>query len=173
MDKILEIAHKKLTTIAYDKSLVEYVLWLDQEYYQNKRPEGLPTQIITRSVVAVGLFLLDKVSLNDGQRKVISTTLDAASYYVLYPEERTWEYYFAMATNSFPYGHGLGCYCINDIKKVGARSCGPGSGCISGAGVLLSQNQDEKMLFQAISEELIPWIEDGEDPVLIREIAKT
>jgi hypothetical protein len=65
----------------------------------------------------------------------LDATLGAARDVVEAPEgeggDDAWAAFFRAATGSYPFGPGDGCHCVD---ALGAKGCGPGSGCRSGAG---------------------------------------
>jgi len=166
---IKEIAIQKLSSDFKDNSLLDFVRWLDIEYSKEKQAmdQSLVNHIITRSIISFGYCVNEYKALTVKQFENIQKTIKAASAHVLFPNENNLNFYFAEATNSFPFGAGEGCY---SVEAPGAEDpCGIGTGCRSGAGSLLASELDAELIFAYIQRDLIPWLKDEFDPVLIKE----
>jgi len=85
---MIEIALKKLSAPTTENSIGDFVQWLDREYSKDKSLDGIPQQIITRSIIALGYHLIENTDLNTDQKQNISNTIKAASKYVLYPNKQ-------------------------------------------------------------------------------------
>jgi hypothetical protein len=162
-----QIALEKLAAPASKDALLDLIRWLDLEC-AGAAPESLPQQILTRAIVAAGFALAQK--RNFPATAPAMRTIDAAAQYCLAPTEHYFDCYFEAATASYPFGAGDGCYAIDEL---GYASCEPGSGCRSGAGSLYQMALDLSVdaVWQALTLELIPWLQGGVDPVQLRAAA--
>lgn len=161
-DLIRQTAVEKLSAPPSKKGLLEFISWIDREWVRGFSAVGMPQQILARAVIAVG-YELAKQEVPP----TVRATLHAAEAYVLDPSEERYADYTKLATASYPFGSGDGCYAISEI---GIEGCQPGSGCISGAGSLLSMSIDmgEDDLMQLIAAEVVPWLRGEGDPVAWR-----
>jgi hypothetical protein len=114
MDRDDEVARRSLRRLIYWFDIV------DDEW---------ATRALTRAVARAGRLLLARQEF--GPTHPVAATLAAAEAYLAHPSEEAYRSYFAAATRSYPYGAGEGCYRVED-----AETCGPGSGCRTGAGTL-------------------------------------
>ncbi|MFN8445839.1 MAG: hypothetical protein U0175_33925 [Caldilineaceae bacterium] len=144
------------------ESLLRLISWLDTECFGSPLV-SLPRQILARAVIAIGYRLIDKLGL-----PTIKATTEAAEFFALEPTPESFDVYLRAATNSYPFGAGDGCYAIHEIGFAG---CEPGSGCSSGSGCLYSSGLENDFVMQCIAGELIPWLENREDPVAQRWVA--
>lgn len=115
---------------------------------------GIAEQALARAVAAIGRPLL--AHCDDGLRASrVRATLAAAGAYARDPSDETGLALAVCATASYPYGPGDGCLAITDMDH-----CGPGSGCISGAGTLHATAWEigfgEAM--RVLAAELAPWL---------------
>lgn len=82
-----------------------------------------------------------------GQRQ--EDTVLAAEKYIVKCTEENWDAFCQSSTNSFPFGPGDGCYCV---EKTGIFGCKPGSGCRSGIGTLAFSSLLEEEVWTIIKE---------------------
>jgi hypothetical protein len=97
----------------------------------------------------------------------IDGVLEAAEAFALDPTEATHTAYQAAATSAYPFGPGDGCLAV---PELGEEGCGPGSGCVSGAGTLIqiAEVDGDERVAQAIVTELVAWLHGTADPVAER-----
>lgn len=162
MNPLLVTLQNKL--LDKNQNLSNLVQWMDEIYHEDKSFNGLPQQIITRAIIAVGYLLLDEGKLDDEQFLNIKKTINSASEFVLFPSVKNADQYFRDATNSYPFGLGEGCYSVNELGKN--KSCGKGTGCQSGAGSLMCTDKNSDLILKVINENLLPWISGEKDAVL-------
>lgn len=155
-----------LTNEADKNALRVLVEHLDIIHDEDKRSDGLPQQIITRCVIAMGFCVLDQISLDIVQSQNLKKTIEAGIEYVIYPNASNYDRYFHCATNSFPFGAGEGCHSIRENSAESADSCTVGSGCNSGSGCLIIYGIDNVVIYKAICADLVPWLKENIDPVL-------
>jgi hypothetical protein len=105
------------------RSLRRLIFWFDTIDNQ------WTTRALTRAVARAGRLLLAHQDF--GPEHPVAATITAAEAYLAHPSERAYLAYVAAATRSYPYGAGEGCYRVD-----GVETCGPGSGCGTGAGTL-------------------------------------
>ncbi|MFC0431401.1 hypothetical protein [Kutzneria buriramensis] len=86
---------------------------------------------LARMTAAAGRLLFRHKGWDDSHP--VARTLAAADAFVAGPSDDTYSEYVRVATNSYPFGAGDGCF-----KLPGYDSCEPGSGCTTGAGSLWS-----------------------------------
>lgn len=82
-----------------------------------------------------------------GQRQL--DTILAAEKYIVKCTEENWDTFCQSSTNSFPFGPGDGCYCV---EKTGITECKPGSGCISGIGTLAFTGLPDDYVWSIVNE---------------------
>lgn len=158
MSEIIEATIKRLSVNATDEALLDFIHWIDIEYAKKNNPKQHATinQIITRAIIALGHCMIENSKLNSTQLSGIQKTIEAASEYVVFPNQQNLDNYFFEATNSFPFGAGEGCYTVSSLVKT--EHCGIGTGCRSGAGSLYFHKLDNKIVFSIIKENLLPWL---------------
>ena len=88
-------------------------------------------QALTFAIAATGRLMIERQGVGDDHP--VARTLAAADTYLHRPTAETYQAYQLAATGSYPFGAGDGCYAME-----GFNGCGPGSGCRSGAGSLMS-----------------------------------
>lgn len=144
------------------ESLLQLVSWLDIECFGGP-PVSLPHQILARAVITIGHQLIHKLGL-----ATIKHTTEMAEIFAIEPTVENFNAYQHAATNSYPFGSGDGCYAVSE---TGFAGCEPGSGCSSGSGCLYLSGLENDFVMQCIADELIPWLENREDPVAQRWVA--
>jgi hypothetical protein len=157
-----EIILEKITAPPSRESLLNLVSWLDRECIVSKDPSSIPYQILVRSIIAVGYYLLN----DQGKIETIIETIRGGENYALNPTELNWSVFCNCATMSYPFGPGDGCFSIKELEN--GSTCKPGSGCISGSGSLASQGLNDSEVMTIIAEELLPWIIGNDDPLISR-----
>lgn len=157
-------ALQKLTSLSSKETLLDWISWLDLAC-ATASPVDLSMQLLTRSVVAAGWKLVEKQYLTENHP--VRRTIDVAEAYSLEPTEDHFDRYFHVATLSYPYGSGEGCYAV---AELGYSQCEPGSGCRSGAGCLyqIAIVIGFDVVSEGIVEELLPWLEGKADHIRLR-----
>jgi hypothetical protein len=167
-NNLKQIAIEKLSSPPTEASLLTLISWLDLAC-ATASPASFQKQLLTRAIAAAGYELVKKKNF-PADHPVIAT-IKAAEAYLLAPTDETFAGYFSAATNSYPFGAGEGCYAI---RELGYPGCEPGSGCMSGAGSLynIAHATGFEVVWQSITSELIPWLQDGTDPIALRKLTQ-
>jgi hypothetical protein len=102
--------------------------------------------LFTKLIVKLG-HRMQQSEAGLGQRQ--EDTILAAENYIVKCTEENWDAFCQSSTNSFPFGPGDGCYCV---EKTGIIGCKPGSGCISGIGTIAFTSLPEDEVWLIIKE---------------------
>lgn len=85
----------------------------------------------------------------------IDATVIAAIQFIEKPTEHNDLLFFEAATNSYPFGPGDGCFCVDN-----ASGHDTGSGCLTGSGFLwfIAEDVGHENVQKCLIADLIPWL---------------
>lgn len=112
-----------------------------------KDPDNIELKVLfAKIVVKLGLTIQHSKS---GLVQMQELTLLSAKEFLVKSTDENWEAFCQSSTNSYPFGPGDGCYCV---EKTGFSECKQGSGCISGIGSLVFCELPQSIVWSIIRE---------------------
>lgn len=113
----------------------------------SKDPDNMQLRVLFANIV-VHLEGLIQQS-HDGLKQNQKNTILSAKEFLIKQTEQNWDLFCTNSTNSYPFGPGDGCYCV---EETGVLACHSGSGCFSGIGCLAFLGLPEDEVWTLIAE---------------------
>jgi hypothetical protein len=124
-------------------NLFDFIKQFDIE--MSKNPNNIELwNLFAKIIVNIGQTIQQS---NAGLNQRQELTLMAANEFITNKNDEKWDSFCQSSTNSYPFGPGDGCYCI---EETGVSGCNPGSGCISGIGSLALLGLPESLVWSIV-----------------------